>query len=227
MNNIKTFEQFNESILLIAGGIFIVVFLKKLMKSIKDKKYINIINRILSDNSKNNTIKSAEWNIKITTENYIIIIDKRTKTANFFKKTVGDTIPMVKDGGRLIAICDYPLRLTDEQYEFLLNNLKKKEFYAPIIKEEADYRNVTGYGSMGTPSDQRSGPSFNKGPMSATYRQPTIIGTESGYIEDPYFAGREENIQKKKKNKNLVKMRKNKYRVLKKQDVDGRKRMIY
>ena len=227
MKNIQSYQQFNESVILtIAGGILLFVFFKKLIKNIKDKKYIAVINRVLADNSKETVVKSGEWHINISTKNYTIIIDKRTKTANFFKKTVGDMIPMKAGNKGLVAICDYPLHLTDEQYEFLVDNLKKKEFYAPAVREEADYRNVTGYGSMGTPSDQRAGPSFNKGPMSATYRQPTVIGTESGYIEDPYFAGREENVQKKKKNKDLVKMRKNKYRVLRKQDVDSRKKMI-
>ena len=55
------------------------------------------------------------------------------------------------------------------------------------IREEADYRNVTGYGSSGSPDPQNAGPSFNKGPDAAVYNRPEVIGVERDTIEDPYF----------------------------------------
>ncbi len=75
--------------------------------------------------------------------------------------------------------------------------MKKILKFNDFIREEADYRNVTGNGSMGSPDPQNSGPSFNKGPDSATYGRPDVIGVERDTIEDPYFGQSKE--QKKKR----------------------------
>lgn len=94
--------------------------------------------------------------------------------------------------------------------------MKNIKTYKEYIYEEADYRNVTGNGTMGNPSDQNAGPSFNKGPYSATYRLPTIIGTETSDIEDPYFSYDMKKKKRVKKNPNIVKMRINKSKYLNK-----------
>lgn len=89
--------------------------------------------------------------------------------------------------------------------------MKNIKTFEEFVKEEADYRNVTGAGSMGGTSQQNAGPSFNKGPDAATYRLPDVIGVETDYIEDPYFSkGREQRRKKVKKNKHIEKNRKDK-----------------
>lgn len=96
--------------------------------------------------------------------------------------------------------------------------MKLKKFNE-YIKEESDYRNVTGFGSGGSNDPQNAGPSFNKGPMSAIYNQPSVIGTETVEIEDPYF-GVSSNMKRKrvKKNKKIERYRKTMSQYLDDQD---------
>jgi hypothetical protein len=97
-----------------------------------------------------------------------------------------------------------------------MNNLKT---FQNFVNEEADYRNVTGNGSMGSPSDQRIGPSFNKGPDAETYNRPDVIGVETDYVEDPYFAAsREQRKKRSRKPKYIEKMRRDKSEYLKRID---------
>lgn len=96
--------------------------------------------------------------------------------------------------------------------------MKIKRF-EEFIKEDADYRNVTGHGTMGNASDQNTGPSFNKGPYSATYRQPSIIGLETDDFNDPYFSQNSEIKRKKpRKNPKVEKNRRQKSRFFDKID---------
>lgn len=95
-----------------------------------------------------------------------------------------------------------------------MKNKKLKTF-----EEYTDYRNVTGYGTMGQSGDQNTGPSFNKGPDSATYNRPDVIGTEDISMEDPYFSdNRKKKLKRIRKNKHVEKTRKNKSKYL--NDVD-------
>jgi len=99
-----------------------------------------------------------------------------------------------------------------------MNNLRTFEEYT-------DYRNVTGFGSMGQSSAQQSGPSFNKGPDSATYNRPDVIGTEVVSMEDPYFG--EQRSRRKlrgRKNKYIDKLRKDKTKYLRSIDRDTLKK---
>lgn len=96
--------------------------------------------------------------------------------------------------------------------------MKKVLRFNDFIKEEADYRNVTGYGSMGNPDSQNAGPSFNKGADSETYGRPTVIGVERDTIEDPYFNQGDTKRRRVKKHPHVEKTRKNKSKYLR--DVD-------
>lgn len=97
-----------------------------------------------------------------------------------------------------------------------MNNLKTFEDFT---NEESDYRNVTGYGSMGSPGEQNSGPSFNKGPDAATYNRPDVIGVETDYIEDPYFAiSKEQRKKRSRKPKYIERLRRDKSKYLNKLD---------
>jgi hypothetical protein len=101
--------------------------------------------------------------------------------------------------------------------------IKFKDF----IKEEADYRNVTGYGSMGTNDPQNAGPSFNKGPDAHTYYRPDVIGVEKDTISDPYFAAqRTQKMKRIKKNRRIEKNRKNKSKYLDKMDKKTQNKLI-
>lgn len=94
------------------------------------------------------------------------------------------------------------------------------------LNEEADYMNVTGYGTMGNAGDQHV-TSFSKGPMSFLVRQPELVGVASDEIEDPYFNHKKiKLIKRKKKNKKIKQMRIDKSAKLKDIDVKTRKKMI-
>lgn len=95
------------------------------------------------------------------------------------------------------------------------------------FEEYTDYRNVTGYGSMGISGDQNTGPSFNKGPDSATYRRPDVITMQDISMQDPYF-GKDRELKKRKirKNRYIDKLRKNKTKYLDDVDKDTQKKMI-
>ena len=104
-----------------------------------------------------------------------------------------------------------------------MDNIKS---YDEFVNEEGDYRNVTGAGSMGGSSDQRTGPSFNKGPDAATFRLPNVIGTTTDDVSDPYFSGQREMKRKRvKKNKNIERNRKNKTKYLDSIDRDTQKKL--
>jgi hypothetical protein len=86
--------------------------------------------------------------------------------------------------------------------------------FEEFVNEESDYRNVTGNGSMGGSGEQNAGPSFNKGPYSATFRLPSIVGVASDDISDPYFADRRAQKRKRpRKNRRIEKMRKDKAKL--------------
>lgn len=104
----------------------------------------------------------------------------------------------------------------------MINILNFKDF----IRENSDYRNVTGNGSSGGNDPQNSGPSFNKGPMSAIYNQPTVIGVEKYNIDDPYFNQKYKKIKKIKKNPNIEKNRKDKSKYLINLDKNIRKKLF-
>lgn len=92
---------------------------------------------------------------------------------------------------------------------------------------ESDYRNVTGAGSGGGSEPQNAGPSFNKGPMSATYRLPTVVGIESDEISDPYFgAERNQRRKKLKKNPQIEKNRKQKAKYFDDMDKKTQNKLI-
>lgn len=102
-----------------------------------------------------------------------------------------------------------------------MNNIKK---FDEFINEESDYRNVTGTGSG---DQQNSGPSFNKGPYSATYRLPTVIGVETDEFEDPYFGqDREQRRKRIKKNPHIEKNRKDKAKYFDKMDKKTQNKVI-
>ena len=95
------------------------------------------------------------------------------------------------------------------------------------FEEYTDYRNVTGFGSMGQPGDQNAGPSFNKGPNSATYNRPDVIGVEQINMEDPYFGEKREKSRKAKKNRYITKLRRRKAKDLKKiEDKAQKEKMV-
>ncbi len=92
---------------------------------------------------------------------------------------------------------------------------------------ESDYRNVTGYGTMGGSGDQNTGPSFNKGPDAATYRLPSVVGVESDDISDPYFSGRRSQKRKKlRKHPAIEKNRKDKTKYLDRLEKDTQNKLI-
>ena len=92
---------------------------------------------------------------------------------------------------------------------------------------ESDYRNVTGYGSMGGSGDQNTGPSFNKGPDAATYSLPSVVGVETDIIKDPYFSGRRGQKRRKvKKHPAIEKNRKEKTKYLDKLEKDTQNKLI-
>jgi ribosomal protein S25 len=93
--------------------------------------------------------------------------------------------------------------------------MKKILRFEDFVKEEADYRNVTGNGTMGNPDPQNSGPSFNKGPDAAIYGRPDVIGVERDTIEDPYFGQSQEQKKKRaRKHPYIEKKRKEKSKYL-------------
>lgn len=94
------------------------------------------------------------------------------------------------------------------------------------FEEYTDYRNVTGYGSMGQSGDQNTGPSFNKGPDSATFNRPNVIGVETISMEDPYFTGKQNKRKKIRKNKYVEKLRKDKTKYLQNIDKDSQKKLV-
>jgi len=104
--------------------------------------------------------------------------------------------------------------------------VKKILRFKDFIKEEADYRNVTGNGSMGNPDPQNSGPSFNKGLDSDTYGRPSVIGVQRDTIEDPYFNEREQKRKRRKKHPHIEKNREQKSKYLKNLDVKTNKSRI-
>jgi len=105
--------------------------------------------------------------------------------------------------------------------------MKNLKYFKEFITESSDYRNVTGNGSSGGNSSQNAGPSFNKGPMSAIYRLPTIVGVETEEINDPYFnKGREPKRKKIRKNKNIEKNRKQKSKYLDTIDTEKREKLM-
>lgn len=97
-----------------------------------------------------------------------------------------------------------------------MNNLKS---FDQFVNEESDYRNVTGFGSMGGSGEQNAGPSFNKGIDSATYRRPDVIGVASDDINDPYFSQRRNQKRKRaRKNPHIEKNREQKAKLFYKLD---------
>lgn len=89
--------------------------------------------------------------------------------------------------------------------------MKNIKTFEQFVNEVTDYRNVTGYGTMGLASNQNAGPSYNVGPLSATYRQPTILSTTTDTISDQYFNGAKlDKMRKIRKNPRIVKLRKKK-----------------
>jgi hypothetical protein len=99
--------------------------------------------------------------------------------------------------------------------------------FLEFIKEESDYRNVTGFGSMGSGDPQNAGPSFNKGPDSAIYQRPSVIGVASDDISDPYFAVRQQQKRKRvKKNQWIEKNRKDKTKYLRNIDKDTQNKVL-
>jgi len=90
--------------------------------------------------------------------------------------------------------------------------------YNKKINEFTDYRNVTGFGSMGQSGDQNTGPSFNKGPDAATFYRPDVITMQQMTMDDPYFNEKRDKMRKIKKNRYIPKLRRKKARYLR--DVD-------
>jgi hypothetical protein len=146
----------------------------------------------------------------------------------FFPLPDWDFIPLNEEEKKLVMddkigikvyVCDWQGEgdFQDLKFSDILKIFKisKEDFIMcqSPLNEYSDYRNVTGYGSMGHSDQQNAGPSFNKGPDSATFRRPDVIGVASDVIEDPYFAGsRRARIKKIKKNKNIENNRKKKTR---------------
>jgi len=96
-----------------------------------------------------------------------------------------------------------------------------EEDWGDDLKEEADYRNVTGNGSMGNNDPQNAGPSFNRGPDSATFCRPDVVGLVGDDIEDPYFGDRRRlKMRRIKKNKHIESNRKKKTKYFRDLDRD-------
>lgn len=96
-----------------------------------------------------------------------------------------------------------------------------------FIKEYTDYRNVTGYGSMGQGDPQNAGPTLNMGPDAAVYQRPAVIGLAGEEIEDPYFGVRRN--QKKtrvKKDPRISKLRRKKAKYFKKLNLETQEKLI-
>lgn len=232
MNNIKNFDEFvNETLtdvetygVALSIGAFLGVFLGKLVRNINNTKYKKIMYNEVLPNLKNDKVKIGENKnfIYIEIPGWEIEIDKIEKKIMFLNIKRQLDQPLYQsfdDDGNfkrlsLKAGMKFPLDLSDNDFDELIEYLNKRK-----TNEEADYRNVTGNGSSGNPSDQNAGPSFNKGPYSATFRQPSVVGVESDDIEDPYFAGRRDQKKSKiKKNPKTEKYRKDKAKYFDKID---------
>jgi len=109
----------------------------------------------------------------------------------------------------------------DKNYNFDISEEEKKDLLEKIEKfiigeekyigEGSDYRNVTGYGSMGSGDPQNAGPTYNRGMDAAMYHRPGIIGVTAEDISDKYFSGANERKRRKiKKDKKREKNRKEK-----------------
>lgn len=98
--------------------------------------------------------------------------------------------------------------------------------FEEFIKEDADYRNVTGHGSMGNPDPQNAGPTFSKGMDSETYGRPTVIGVVRDTIEDPYFNQGDVKRRRVKKHPHVEKTRKKKSKYLRNVDRKSLKNRI-
>jgi hypothetical protein len=142
----------------------------------------------------------------LTDEEWQNILNDKLKINCFESKIIGYEGREPKFGGGWKSLTFSEIlkifKITKEQFLAFKNN---------EINEYADYRNVTGYGSMGQGDPQNAGPSFNKGPDAATYRRPDVIGLAGDDIEDPYFGQRRKLKMKRiKKNKHIESNRKRK-----------------
>ena len=210
-----------DYILPIGSVTFLTLFFRNLIQDRRNRKYKNVFINDIFPNLKSGRVTMTEDAdfILIDIPEYEIEIDKNKKSIWFLNKKTGSlNLPWRQeereDGGINIDIARaqmrYPLKLNKDEFNELLKLLRESK-----TNEEADYRNVTGNGTMGNPSDQNAGPSFNKGPDSATYRRPSVIGVETDDIKDPYFAQRrDQKRQRVKKNQKVEKNRKDKAKYL-------------
>jgi hypothetical protein len=114
-------------------------------------------------------------------------------------------------------------REREEEYREKMKDVDPygEEEWGDDLKEEADYRNVTGYGSMGNNDPQNAGPSFNRGPDAATFCRPDVVGLVGDDIEDPYFGDRRRlKMRRIKKNKHIENNRKKKTKYFRDLDRD-------
>ena len=227
---IKKYKEFiNENwqdivkdfILPVGTVTFLTLFFRNLIQDRRNKKYKNVFLNDIFPNLKLGRITMTEDAdfILIDIPEYEIEIDKNKKSIWFLNKKTGTlNLPWKQeereDGGINIDVARaqmrYPLKLNSTEFDELIKLLRDSK-----TNEEADYRNVTGNGTMGNPSDQNAGPSFNKGPDSATYHRPSVIGVTTDDIKDPYFAARRNQKRTRiKKNQKVEKNRKNKAKYL-------------
>jgi len=239
MNNIKTYNEFiNEGwheildyAIPIGTMAFLGLFVRNLIQDFRNRKYKKVFINDILPNLENGkaTMTEDDEQIIIDIPKYEIEINKNKKTIWFLNKERGELIVPYnqkesEDGFEMNAVraqMKYPLKLNKEEFDILLKELKGQK------NEEADYRNVTGYGSMGGNGDQRTGPSFNRGPDAATYRLPNVVGTATDDITDPYFAARrDQKVKRIKKNPHIEKNRKKKTKYLRSLDKDTQKNKL-
>jgi hypothetical protein len=174
-----------------------------------------------------------------------VVLGRKHKMGGGTRYSIHKKNPKAKDGMPISAdvsgdyltfVCSAANRSRIEKYKeediewyeskktnIKMNNLKTFEDFT---NEEADYRNVTGYGSSGTPAEQNAGPSFNKGPDAETYNRPDVIGVETDYIEDPYFVvSREQRKKRARKPKYIETLRRDKSNYLNKIDKQSNEKL--
>jgi len=125
----KNLESFNEGAgTIIMAGIFFIIFLRKLIKDIKDRRYQKMLTKIINDlHNDDLKVTTNTHNILIKAGRYIVMINKDLKTANFFEIGENGMAPIHIEDGKMFFISERPIQLTDDQYEFLIRNIESKK----------------------------------------------------------------------------------------------------
>lgn len=135
MKYLKTYEEkgnnLNEGAIttLLMAGVLLTIFLRKLTKDIKDIKYQKIFIKILNDINDDDLVEvtTNSYNILIRAGRFVVIVDKERRRANFFEADKNGLMPISVMDGKMMFHLKHPLKLSDDQYEFLINGLKDKK----------------------------------------------------------------------------------------------------